>query len=94
MTESTHTVVKRKILKYLKGLKGGIFCSISDRYTTGIPDIIGIYKGQGVGLEVKTGGGRPSAIQRWILARIKACGGISGVVRSVEDAEKVMEEVK
>ena len=94
MTESTHTQVKRAILKYLKGLKGGIFCSISDRYTSGIPDIIGLYKGHGIALEVKTGGGRPNAIQRWVLARIKACGGVSGIVRSVEDAKKIMEGIK
>lgn len=52
----------------------------------GSSDLIGIGPGgKFVALEVKTGKQTPTAKQERFIETIQACGGIAGVVRSVED---------
>ncbi|HBJ74611.1 MAG TPA: hypothetical protein DDY86_03620 [Syntrophaceae bacterium] len=51
----------------------------------GVPDIIGIYKGRMLGIEVKTAGGKISKHQQHFIDMIKREGGIAFVARSVQD---------
>jgi hypothetical protein len=51
-------------------------------------DIIGIHPGSGrmIAIEVKSATGRATPEQVRFIETVRACGGISGVARSVEDA--------
>lgn len=59
----------------------------------GVPDLIYCYKGRFVGVEVKQGNGKPSKIQLEQIRRIKASGGIAGVVWSVDEALELLERI-
>lgn len=56
----------------------------------GVADILGIYKGKFIALEVKSRTGKPSQEQKIFLENIERNGGIAGIVRSVDDARKVL----
>jgi len=53
--------------------------------TKGVPDILGIYKGQFLGIEVKTPKGKLSPEQETFLENIRKHGGIGFVARSIDD---------
>lgn len=53
--------------------------------TPGIPDIIGIFNGRYLGIEVKTARGRLSDKQQQKIDEINAQGGLAFVARSVDD---------
>ena len=53
-------------------------------------DMVGTNIAQFISLEVKTNTGRISKIQQNWLTLIKNSGGISGVVRSIDDAIKIL----
>lgn len=56
----------------------------------GISDILGIYEGRPLAIEVKSKSGRLSPHQREFLNEFKAHGGISFVARSIEDVEEAL----
>ena len=60
----------------------------------GSPDIIGIYKGRFVGLEVKTSKGRQSPPQRHFQAACEKAGGTYAIVRSPADALAVLATIR
>lgn len=51
----------------------------------GIPDILGVYHGRFLAIEVKRPGCNPTADQQKFLDRINAEGGLAFVARSVDD---------
>ncbi len=57
----------------------------------GIPDIIICYKGRFVAMEAKVGKNKPTILQEKIIKEIKQAGGIAEIVRSVDDAKRVMQ---
>jgi len=61
---------------------------------TGSPDIIGIFRGKFLGIEVKNKLGKVTNSQRLFLDRIKAEGGIALVARSTEDVERALFKTK
>ena len=60
----------------------------------GVPDFIGCYRGMMFGLEAKAEKGRATAWQKLHLERINAAGGFGIIVRGVEDAGLVTEQLK
>lgn len=60
----------------------------------GTSDIIGCYRGRFFAMEVKSEKGRPSPEQDWFLSIVKQKHGYGGVVRSIEDAEKILGEIR
>lgn len=64
--------------------------------TAGLPDIMAIAKnGRFVGLEVKRPSvGKVTDLQRRMLENINKAGGYAVVVRTVEDAERAMQEAE
>lgn len=56
----------------------------------GIPDIVGVYKGQFLGVEVKTATGNLSDIQRYRIAVMRQHGAMVVVARSVGDALQML----
>lgn len=59
----------------------------------GVADILGIYNGRPLAIEVKTTRGVVSEFQKDFLIRFQAAGGISFVARSVDDVVKKLELV-
>lgn len=87
-----------KIIKYLREqggwwqkIHGGVY------QASGIPDIIGCYKGRFYGIEVKTPKmyAKPdhhlTKLQQLALQRIREAGGVGVVVCSVEQVKEIVE---
>lgn len=58
----------------------------SDRFTSGIPDLIICLEGKFVALEVKTSDGELSPIQKYTIDSINKSGGHAFEIRSVQEA--------
>lgn len=68
---------------------------ISGRYRVkGKSDILGIYNGKFIAIEVKKPGGRVSKDQENFIAAIKAVGGHGCVAYSLDDARKFIQDVE
>lgn len=61
---------------------------ISDRWISGIPDLIVCNKGRFMAFELKTQKGVVSRIQKVTIDRINKAGGFAKVVRSLEDMKQ------
>ena len=55
----------------------------------GISDLVGVFRGRFVAIEVKTPENRkgPTKIQAWFLDRVNKCGGVGFVARSWSEIE-------
>lgn len=53
---------------------------IQQRATRGTPDIVACVRGWFIGLEIKTDGGRVTAVQDYVLRKIRLAGGAGLVV--------------
>lgn len=67
--------------------KLGRFRGASRLYKTGVSDILGIYKGRFIAIEVKAPKGRLSPNQILFQQEVKEHGGIALTIRSVEQLE-------
>lgn len=99
--------VQARILKRLGLVRNGFFwrensgmVQQQDKYgktrmwragIKGIADIIGVYKGVFVGIEVKAKGKKPSEYQTAFLRRVRECGGVGFVC---DDDTEVLELLK
>lgn len=83
------------IRKYLKTVDGCFFWKEHGGMygTAGIPDIICCYKGLFIGFEVKNDIGKATKLQEAAIRKIRKCGGIAVVVRSVDEVRAVMESL-
>lgn len=60
---------------------------------TGVPDIIACVKGKFVAIEVKrSNGGIVSELQKAQMQKIKSCGGVVGVARSLDEFLKILKD--
>jgi hypothetical protein len=83
--------VKKEILKFLRRQRKSYFFSIQDRFTAGIPDLIGVIQGRFVAIEVKRPGQTKSRpLQAVLIGILKRCGAVAGVAQSVEDVENLL----
>lgn len=93
MTESKLTTLIVKALRR----KGGFWFKVhgSAYQTTGIPDILGCYKGRFVAFEVKLPGRENtlSPRQRLMLLRVRQHGGTSAMITSTRGALNVIMEL-
>lgn len=87
------TKLTTEILKSLKKY-GGFWVKIhgSAYQTSGLPDIVGCYRGQFIAIEVKMPGKAEDASlrQRHMLKRIRSAGGVPRIVTSTEEALEVV----
>jgi len=87
------TQLKIKVLKYLRETyPKSIWFKISDRFTVGIPDIIGCIEKDGrlVGMELKSEKGKSTKMQEYFINKINNAGGIAGVCYSLDDVKKLL----
>lgn len=87
MKEAT---IENDILQYLQ--YRGIFCwrTHTGRYppaTPGMPDIVGVWKGQMIAVEVKRPGQKPTKVQTAFIDKLKTSGALVIVASSVGDVQ-------
>lgn len=76
MNESQAT---KRLLKALKA--HGHFWKISDRFRAGIPDIVGVYQGRFIAVEMKVDYRKVTPLQEHEIAMLQAHGGTVHTVR-------------
>ena len=82
--------VKQKVSKILKGAEVYYFYPVTSGYgSSGVPDIVGCYKGKFFGIECKAGKNTPTPLQQINLDDIEKQNGIALVVN-----EKNMHSVR
>ena len=73
--------VKRKVTNKLKEMGAYYFFPMTGGYgRSGVPDIIGYYRGRFFGIETKAGNNKPTALQMKNLKDIDSQGGIALVI--------------
>ena len=63
----------------------------SDRWVSGIPDILICLEGGFFAIELKVGRNKATKLQDYVLNMIKRAGGSSGVCRSVDEVRDLIE---
>uniref|UniRef100_A0A6M3JW76 VRR-NUC domain-containing protein n=1 Tax=viral metagenome TaxID=1070528 RepID=A0A6M3JW76_9ZZZZ len=84
---------KKSIMRFLKTLTpDGYFFGVQQGMLSkaGIADIVGLYQGQFVALEVKSALGGPTATQKAFLKLIVKAGGMCGIVKCVADVKELL----
>jgi Holliday junction resolvase len=73
--------VKKKVVEMLKEVGAYYFFPVTGGYgRSGVPDIICCIKGNFVGIECKTRGNKPTALQQKNIDEIRSTGGYAFVV--------------
>ena len=89
------TPLQDKIISYLKKNRIWHFrYQVSNVY--GLPDIIAIYHGYFIGIEVKAedGSGKPSGLQEAVVDSIKEAGGYAAIVDSMQGLKELLDSVQ
>jgi len=85
--------VKKKIVEQLKTLGCYYFFPATGGYgKSGVPDIVGCYKGKFFGIECKAGKNTATALQEKNLSDIALAGGVAAVVNelNMHDIEELL----
>jgi hypothetical protein len=85
-----------RIVRYLEGRGARPFKIQGEEGSyqeAGIPDLLVCYRGLFVGLEVKMPGNKASPSQLHVMRTIEKAGGITAVVYSVEEVEKLLAKI-
>ena len=91
------SVLQRKIQKYLKDNlpNAVVWKNHGNQYSViGLPDIMCVYAGKIVCIEVKVPGNTPTKLQEITLKKLKEAGAITGIAYSIEDVQKMLENNK
>ncbi len=81
MATTPEKKVKDKVRKILTESGAYHFMPATHGYgTSGVPDIVGCYKGRMFAIECKAGDNKPTALQMKNLAAISAAGGYTEVI--------------
>jgi Holliday junction resolvase len=81
MAMTPEAKVKKVVAQQLREIKAYYFYPATGGYgKSGVPDIVGCYKGKFFGIECKAGKNKPTALQEKNLKDITESGGIALVV--------------
>jgi hypothetical protein len=72
----------------------GYVWKASDKFASGIPDIIGVWKGRMFAIELKAGYNKPTALQTYTMNMLKNAGALVTVCYTMEEVEAFMTEVR
>lgn len=89
--------VKKKVADQLKFLGAYYFYPVTGGYgRSGVPDIVGCYRGNFFAFECKSGKNKPTALQDKNLTDINVAGGIACVVNeeNMMDIEKILKGIE
>jgi len=93
MAATPEKKVKDKVVQQLKLLGAYYFYPVTGGYGgSGVPDIIGCYRGHFFGIECKAGRNKPTPLQEKNLRQITAAGGLSLVINE-ENLATVSEQL-
>jgi len=89
------SLLQNTIKKKLNDLDRSFFFKVhgGPMQMAGISDLVGIYKGRFVAIEIKTPENKKGAtkLQQWFIKKVNHCGGIGFVARSSEEVFEKME---
>ena len=97
MAMTPEAKVKKKVAEQLRQLKAYYFYPVTGGYgRSGVPDIVGCYRGNFFAFECKAGTNKPTALQLKNLSDIDVAGGISCVVNeeNMMDIEKILKGIE
>jgi Holliday junction resolvase len=81
VADTPEVKVKKKVVAQLKELGAYYFYPVTGGYgASGVPDIVGCYRGTFFGIECKAGKNKPTPLQQKNLDSISAMGGIAMVI--------------
>ena len=83
----TERNIQTKVLKYLKSIPNSFVMKLSDRWTSGYPDILLCKNGHLWAIELKRPGLDATPLQRYILNAINSAGGTASVCHSVQEVK-------
>jgi len=85
------TALKAKVLKWLKKeFPEGFFYKVSEKFTAGIPDVIGCIAGRFIAIELKVKGGKLTKLQEFTLRKLNLAGAITGVCYSLDEIRELL----
>jgi len=85
--------IQKKIVKFLVSKGAYVVKQHGSMYTrAGIPDLLICHKGRFLAIEVKRAEGILTDLQKYHLEQIKKASGQAIVARSVEDAERIIND--
>lgn len=90
MLEST---LQRRIQDYLKKKLPGAYVwkNHGNQYSViGLPDLMCVYKGKIICIEVKISGNKPTKLQEVIIRKLTDAGAICCIAYSIEDVKKML----
>lgn len=85
--------VKTKVVAQLKELGAYYFYPVTGGFgSSGVPDIVGCYRGRFFGIECKAKGNKPTELQKMNLNKIESTGGIALVIdeNNIDDVAKAL----
>lgn len=85
--------IQKDILAFLKKNRVYHFRFQAQSNLNGLPDVICLYKGFFLGLELKKENGKPTDLQLKKIKSINENGGIGRIIRSVEEVETLLKEI-
>lgn len=81
MVMTPEAKVKKQVTRQLGAMGAYYFYPVTGGYgKSGVPDIVGCYKGLFFGIECKAGKGKPTPLQAKNLKDIRAAGGMDMVI--------------
>jgi len=82
--------IQSGIVRFLKKQEGCWVYPTCDRFTVGVPDILGCLKGRFFALEVKQPKAQLKKIQAYHLEKIREAGGVAGRVDSLKEVKALL----
>ena len=92
MNESRFKCAAVKAIK--KELPGVWVYHPSDRWNSGVPDLLVLWEGQFAAIELKVGRNKATRLQEVVMGRIRVAGGIAAVCRDLTEVRAVLETLK
>lgn len=94
MAMTPEAKVKKRVVKHLKELGAYYFYPVTGGFgRSGVPDIVGCYRGMFFAIECKAGKNKPTALQAANIESIRQAGGAVWVVNET-NADNVQPKVK
>lgn len=85
--------LQNDVIKFLKKNRVYYFRFQAQSNLNGLPDIICLYKGFFLGLELKRDKGKPTELQIKKIKAINENGGISKIIKSVEEVKEILNTI-
>lgn len=82
--------LRSKVIKFLRKQPGVHVMPLSDRWHSGYPDILFVYRGLACFAELKIGRNKPTRLQDYEMRRIREAGGRAVVCYSLDEVKEFM----